>query len=206
MSSPVCEILLLFNPRYMNQPENEFLDGFVATYSSAGNPKAKGLDFTISYPMSWTAKEGNRPNVVQTFGSVHRDGYTDLMVIVKNIPEFNELNLSQEDWVQLVNETASTGDFSSFLPAGATLIAGEKVVLETLPGFFLHCNNTIQRGRHSLTIESTMYMLFYKDRGVIIQANSVLNVDNEDVHHGSLEKNAKLLELMVNSFVLNNLW
>ncbi len=206
INSPIRETLLLFNPDYLEYPEKEFFDGFVETYSSTGNTKAKGLDFTIKYPMSWIAKEGNRPNIVQKFSSVHRMGHTELMILIKNIPEFSRLNPSREDLTKMVNEIASEGDFKDFLPNGSILIASEKIVLETLPGIWLNYKYRAQRGRHSVEFEAISYMLFYKDKSISIQIASNPSINNEEMNHENLEKNVILLELMVNSFVLHDLY
>jgi len=55
-----------------------FLGGEVATWDSSGHPKAAGIQMKISYPKNWTAKEGNRPHIVQKFF---------VMVQVRELPE-----------------------------------------------------------------------------------------------------------------------
>ena len=64
-----------------------FLAGEVATWNSTGHPKAAGIEMKISYPKNWTAKEGNRPHIVQKFFGVFDRGMEQFMVQVRELPE-----------------------------------------------------------------------------------------------------------------------
>jgi hypothetical protein len=51
-------------------PETKpFKDGEKENFSTAGNPKAAGLDLTMSYPKGWQALETEDPNMVKRFVS-----------------------------------------------------------------------------------------------------------------------------------------
>ena len=47
----------------------EFASGNRKKFHTADHPKSKGLKMVLSYPNSWLAEEGDRPNVVQKFFS-----------------------------------------------------------------------------------------------------------------------------------------
>ncbi|MBK7808494.1 MAG: hypothetical protein IPJ51_19720 [Saprospiraceae bacterium] len=58
------QILLKYNPKYLNNNTKEFMDDFRTKYSTKNHPKSKGLNYTISFPKSWIVKEGERPNII----------------------------------------------------------------------------------------------------------------------------------------------
>jgi len=41
-----------------------FLNGERLTYSTVGNPKAKGIEMSFDYPSSWGGADGRRPNTL----------------------------------------------------------------------------------------------------------------------------------------------
>lgn len=52
-------------------------------YTSEGNPKAKGVNFSLSAPISWRQNEGDRPNIVQKWASQNGSGDMCMSVMVK---------------------------------------------------------------------------------------------------------------------------
>lgn len=63
-----------------------FIAGEVATWNSTGHPKAAGIQMKISYPKNWTAKEGNRPHIVQKFFGAFDRGMEQFIVQVRELP------------------------------------------------------------------------------------------------------------------------
>ncbi|RJP31871.1 MAG: hypothetical protein C4547_15005, partial [Phycisphaerales bacterium] len=58
----------------------EFIDGRRLTFSTKDHPKARGANFTIAYPSSWKAAEGERPHIVQKFVSEGGRGFEIVMI------------------------------------------------------------------------------------------------------------------------------
>lgn len=79
--SPMLETLLIFNPDFIANPVAEMSQGFKRTFRTENHSKAKGIDFQIEYPMSWTAKEGVRPNIIQNIKSDNGFGMNSIMRI-----------------------------------------------------------------------------------------------------------------------------
>jgi hypothetical protein len=77
--------LLSVHPRYSRNPSLEIAEGWTQNFRSKDHPKAKGIDFSIQMPTSWSASEGNRPNVVQNFKSEAGHGPLMSTIIVKNL-------------------------------------------------------------------------------------------------------------------------
>jgi hypothetical protein len=68
-SLPGIQTLLTYHPKYICNPEREFLDGFTQEFRSDGSGKTMGLKPRIVYPISWIAEDGDRPHIVKKFRS-----------------------------------------------------------------------------------------------------------------------------------------
>ena len=62
-------LVFSFSVLGQNNPAKEFLDGKTRKYSTLNHSKAKGANFQINVPESWSSREGNRPNIIQFFKS-----------------------------------------------------------------------------------------------------------------------------------------
>ena len=92
------QILLSHNPDYKNYPIKEFLDDYRDILSSSNHPKGRGLDLTMEYPLSWSAQEGKRPNVLKLVRS--KDKSCGFSIIIKDILKMigvEESTLNRED-------------------------------------------------------------------------------------------------------------
>lgn len=82
--SPILETLLTY--QYKDNPSEEFSRKYIHTFSTKNHAKAKGTNLTFSYPASWKAAEGNRPNIIQKFVSENGHGLEMFLVMVKDMP------------------------------------------------------------------------------------------------------------------------
>jgi len=82
---PGVEILLIHHPEYIRNPAREFLDGFAKEFVTDGSGKSMGLKPRIMYPVSWQAKTGERPHIVQKFGN--RSGRSSTSSVVLGVSE-----------------------------------------------------------------------------------------------------------------------
>jgi hypothetical protein len=62
------------------------MSGKRATYTSTDNPKAKGVERSFDYPVSWEGEAGKRPNVVQLVTSQNGKGLELSTLLIKDIP------------------------------------------------------------------------------------------------------------------------
>ena len=199
IESPVLETLLIFKPGYEEHPEQEFLDGYRYTYRNDGTGKSKGVEFSIKAPKTWTAKEGNRPNVVQKF--IAPSGAM-LMIIVKDLPLEPNEQVTQSD----ISDMLANGETKLFLPPDSTYIDGGKMTLEGLPGFWIQYKIKASRVRMSIEMESIMYTVFYKNRMIQIQGTNTISVNGDKIEDGGIKKYERLFDLMANSFVIDGLY
>lgn len=79
-------ILGLF--RALGTPDviKDFAKGHRDTWSSEGHVKAKGIKMKISYPKTWKALEGNRPNILQKFIGESKEGMNIVTLTTKTLP------------------------------------------------------------------------------------------------------------------------
>jgi hypothetical protein len=193
-------ILLASNPRYMKKPVQEFTEGWRHTYRSKGHPKAKGVDFSISYPASWIKREGNRPNIIQVFQSGAGYGEVMLMPMVKTIPEFAKEKPSPQD----LKDFFSSEDLKAIIPQGGTFLSMTSIVIENLPAAMLVFDSKQQRMELTMTVRSTQFMVIYKDSMIGLQFAAApipgQSQSLQEIH----DKFLPAYKAIVNTLVLND--
>jgi len=193
IESPVLETLLVLNPNYEKNPEQEFYDGFKKKFKSHKSSKAKGVSFSIDIPMSWLSKEAYRPNIVQKFIAQHGHSPDIIMLLVKNIP--NGEQVSKKEIKSIINKR----DMKLFLPSNAMLKEFGYIELEGLSGYWQQYAVSMQRVTRTISMETLAYTLFYQDKMIQIQC-SVGDFENKGLDQ-KMKKFKPLFENVVNSFV-----
>jgi hypothetical protein len=74
-------ILLSHNSYYQSNPAKEFLDDYKNIFHTDNHSKSKGLNISISYPKSWSSKEGKRPNIITLIQNSNGDCVATLAVV-----------------------------------------------------------------------------------------------------------------------------
>jgi hypothetical protein len=201
IASPVLETLLMLNPKYEENPQEEFYDGFKKKYISDDLVKSKGLTFSIEVPMSWASRKANRPNIVRKFISQNGYGSEMAMVLIYNFPEGKYLTENE------IKNSISREYMKKTIPANAILKDYGFIRLENLPGYWQKVIITRQRLRKSIKINTLIYTLFYKDKYIqIVFMVSDLNNKSNLALEKRFKKFKTLFDLMANSFVLRNLY
>lgn len=96
MVSSIRKTLLIANSRYSNNPPLLMAEGWKTVFSSKDHVKSKGIKMKISYPITWDAAEGARPNVMQKF--IGKDGTgLDMMILTTRSLPSEFAKLSKED-------------------------------------------------------------------------------------------------------------
>jgi len=198
IESPVLETLLMLNPNYEKNPEQEFYDGFKKKFKSHKSSKAKGVDFSINIPMSWLSKEAHRPNIVQKFIAQNGHSPDMIMLLVKNIPNGEEV--SKKEIKSIVNKR----DMKLFLPSNAMLKEFGYIEIEGLSGYWQQYAISMQRVTQIISMETLVYTLFYQDKMIQIQC-SVGDFENKSLDQ-KMKRFKPLFKAVANSFVLNELY
>jgi len=84
IQSPIIETFLIYNPKYQQFPEKEFIDGYVKSYSNPDLGNSSSLHIKVVYPRSWKAFDGNRKSgVIQKFVSEYGLGKVSLSIAIE---------------------------------------------------------------------------------------------------------------------------
>lgn len=182
IESPVLETLLMCNPTFIENPVEELNRGFKHIYRTKSHPKAKGIDIQIEYPMSWSMKEGNRPNVIKLIMANKGKGPASFSIMVKDIlaePGRNEFasELSRLATITGANELASEifSDDSLVQMAkgmGAKNVRNiylKRVVLDRWPGAMVEFIGEQQRVDLLVTSYYRSYICLYRNYMIFLQ-------------------------------------
>jgi len=191
--SPILETLLHFN--YINNPSKEFSAGYVKTFRTKGHPKAKGTDWQIKVPLSWSQKEGDRPNIIQMFQSEYGDGNESISIMVQELPK--DLGLSKSD----LNEIFLEENMKVFVPKNAKYLSSKKLILDNYNGGVLEMEIQMQRLDIMIKMRVLQFMLIKKDKLFMLMAGTGspivdLNLSKE------MEKYRPLFNQVANSIVV----
>jgi len=97
----------------------EFAKGQKLSWSSKNHAKSKGINMKISYPATWTAAEGTRPNIVQKFTSNRGKGMDMVMLLTRTLPAPYDRELTAEE----KNEILAKDVAVDMLPEGSKLLS-----------------------------------------------------------------------------------
>jgi hypothetical protein len=200
IETPAIETLLMFNPRYVKNPEMEMVDGHRLSYTSMGTGKAKGIKFSVEYPRSWVAKEAKRPNIVQKFHSENGLGGQNFMVIIKQIDIPRGMEITQKDVDELLNDK----DMQDMAGERSKVIGYGQFTLERIPGYWMQFEIEEKRGKHSMTMETVMYGLHYQNYLIMLQGHVTKSFNGKPVPRNDFAQFEPVFEYMANSFVLHN--
>ena len=172
-------------------------------FSSLGHPKAAGLDFTIKYPTSWNAQEGNRPHIVQKFLDPSKEDLASFLVLIRKA----DIPISKAE----IESELSLQNLKKYAPPDAKYISGQNKLL--IDGQKAASIDFI----HSRLAESTpigkdiqfymrTYIIFWKNYMVQIQCSVGQEGIDDDILLNRFAKYKTLFALTANSFVLNSRW
>jgi hypothetical protein len=161
LDSPNREMLLASHPKYLKSPELEFATGYTGTFASKGHSKAKGVELTVRYPLSWKQLEADRPNIVQKWTS---DGGYGTDIFMVQIRKFPSLPTPQES-AEFFTESFAKEMFED---GGKTLsyITGR---LEKLPLGIVHFTQTTKRLDVTVETRGVFYYLILDDAFIALQ-------------------------------------
>ena len=181
----------------------EFMGGKRATYTSGGNPKAKGVEVSFDYPVSWGGTDGKRPNTLYQVTSESGKGLELCNLVIKDIPLPVGYTVSPQDVAELF-EPPSLRDFT---PSGARFITGAKTTIDGQPAAWVHFIQEMDRAGIQLRMMWIMYPVYF-DKKLIIFSCSV--GDSASKPAEELQRRYKayfpLFQQMANSFVIHSKW
>jgi hypothetical protein len=200
MPESILTALLSAHPTFANNPGLELSTGWKQTFRTKGHPKAKGVDFSISFPASWSKREGYRPNIVQFFQS--GAGYGPIMcsLIVRDIP----LPAGYKPTENELKEFFQPNELKDMVPEGGMFIDAESIVLEGAPAGMLVIDQTMQRLDLTMTMRTTQFITI-QERSMILIQFVVTKLPNSKESLDELQqKYLPTYRAIANTFVFND--
>lgn len=176
----------------------QFQEGKTIKFTVLGHAKSKGANFSIKYPQSWMAKEGDRPNTVQSFVSDHGKGLEVVSIITKAIPP--EEPFSKAD----IPSYLSPDQVGRDIPPGAKLIRAVSTKIEAEPAAIVEYS--IQQDRAGMVLESHMMSLqFFQGRTFVMVSFYIGSLSDAETAR-RFELCRPLFFQMINSIVFDGKW
>lgn len=195
MPESILATLLSAHPRFSKNPGLELSEGWVQTFRTKGHPKSKGVDFSVSFPASWSKREGNRPNIIQVFQSGAGHGPVMCNLMVKKIG----YKPTQEE----LKEFFQPSELKDMVPDGGTFIDAKAIVLEGAPAEMLVSNQTMQRLDLTLKMRMTQFVIIYDSSMIFIQFMVAKIPDSTDTLDDLQKQFLPTFKAIANTFVLN---
>ena len=200
IETPILETLLTYNPQFQKIPAKEFLRGFKSTFRTKGHSKAKGVDFQIEYPRSWSSKEGKRPNVVKVFTSQNGRGLETILLMVKDIPLPSGYKITEQE----LDSVFSTQGLKEMIPKGASFISAQPIVLDGNKGGMMVFDQTLQRLDVALPLRGLFFITIYANKMIFIQCMVTSKTENRSDLKQQFRRLEPLFRLVANSFVIQS--
>lgn len=183
-----------------SDPVKEFVDGKVHTFATRNHAKAKGIDLTISYPSSWAAEEGERPNIVQKFVSEQGHGLELGLILIMDLPGGSAMSIEEQ------RSALAPDELRDMLPEGATFLNAKPTKIEGLPAGIVEYSMQMERAGMELFIHAWSIYFIHKDALVSVQFQVTGQADSRSEISDRMTEFRPLFSLIANSIVLPQLW
>lgn len=180
----------------------EFVDGKRQKFSTAGHAKAKGLDMTISYPSSWAAKEGERPNIVQKFVSEGGRGLEIAAIITKSLQLSPDTTLTESD----LKEFFTPAELKTVMPDGAKFIHARQTRIEGLPAGILEYSIATERAGMTIDMQVISFIVISGTTLAQFQGHVAAPGESSSALAERMAEFKPVFTLMANSIVLQDKW
>lgn len=216
LPSPVLETLLTYN--YQNDPAREFLEGFKNKFNTGGHEKSKGLEVEFQYPKSWKAREGNRPNVIQSIRSENGRGPVSVLIMVRDFVQEAGDELSKEEIEAFKTAEGSeyladdmfTAEALADMAHGMGMdnvheISSKRIIIDNWPAAALNFKAEAKRLDFTLSVYNRLYITLYKNYMILLQFQMMKLPDESDEDFSQvIAKYDPLLMQIANSVVIQD--
>jgi len=179
-----------------------FTAGEKLAFDSTGHEKAKGVSVKIFYPKTWKAKEGARPNIIQSF--VSDDKLSTIMLQAMVLPPEINRKLTAEEKAILVEEDTLKDAFISsndkFISYKLTKIDGE-------PCGMIESTSVGDRAGHKLLTRQIVFVVPVD--GCLLSITAMTGVEaleGKDALETRFKAIKPLFELIVSSCIFPRKW
>jgi len=171
---------------------------FTSKFDSRNHVKAKGVWLTVRYPTGWTAKEGERPNIVQKFVGDYQGLFVTLMLQVRGAG----------GGVESECRSTSANEFAQSMSDGnenMRVYAVKKTTHENKPAFMYDIELKLERAGMRSTLSHRVMSICYKDKFISTWCSpALINTAQQTMGSGAAELNrtAPICQQFFNSLVL----
>jgi hypothetical protein len=124
----------------------EFRNDQAARFNSRGHAKSLGVNFTLRYPRSWRAKEGERPHVLQNFVSTDGSG--------------SNCNVGVRGLGNITDAQARTAvrNLRAQLPADMVFLSGQATTLDGVATTEVQARQSVNRAGNAFEARTLIMM------------------------------------------------
>lgn len=200
LPSPYLETLLIYKTDFLKRPPNEFLEGYKNTFSSENHPKANGVNFELSFPKSWKAKEGRLKSVINIIMSENGRGLEGLILSVKTLPvsEGKEMSVTE------IKEFLSLNTIRKSLPSNVQIISETQMKIDNLPSKAVLFE--VEQMQLSMNLKSRclLFTTLYQNKLIFLQFFVTSAPGEEKNLISRFNKFDPLFRLMANSMIVKS--
>lgn len=198
-------LIAIGNSTAIASPEttiSEFLEGKRSKFDTKGHEKAKGLSMKISYPSSWVAKEGERPNIVQKFISEGGTGLEMVLIITKSLQHPGGEKPTKGE----IKDFLSPSEMKDTLPPGSKFIDAKETNIENLDASILEYSMSLERAGERVLMHTVTYTFVVDSTLVQVQCQVAGPPNAQPSVQERMEKFRSLFKLIANSIVIDSRW
>ena len=184
---------------YASQPGSEMSNGWTRDYSSAGDPKAMGLDLRMTFPMSWKARPGKHPHILKQWTDQNGTGLRMINLLVRDASGTGNLNRKEtRAYIEQIGP--------DWVPDRATILDQRIVDMDSLPFARLDYILPISRDGTGGAMFIRSHIGLFKNRFIMLQCMTTANTGGRP--DPSLLKRGLLGACfrVASSLVITNLW
>jgi hypothetical protein len=194
MQNPILHYLLHY--KFKESPHQEFLQDYNQEFFTKGHSKSKGTDIKLKVPISWKAKEADRPNIIQKFVSRNGNGTSTIMLIVKDIP----LKPGEKFTETEIEEFFIESEMKEMIPDGSKYISFKKENYDQHKGGALEFYHEQTNMGLLIGMRTIQNLFIYEDKMYFLQC-SVGGKADRSILDSEMEKYRLLFNLVAGSLV-----
>jgi hypothetical protein len=144
-----------------------FRSGEKLVWDSTGHEKAKGVRLKISYPRTWKAAEGSRPNILQKFTS-NSGGLATVLLMTRALPKPYDRELTASEKLEVVSRDVS----KEFIPDGGRMVSHQITKVDGEVCAMLESEVTTERVGAKIGLKSLTFIIPRKGVLLMLQCST----------------------------------
>lgn len=169
-------------------------------FSTLGHAKAKGVNLSIYFPKSWTAKDGDRPNIIQKFVAPEEGAATIVYLMIKDLPGGDSAT-DAERLAAISNES-----LKKMVPQTGKCISVSQTKIEGLPAGILEQTSKLESAGVAIQTRSISYTFFVGKKWILLQCVSMGREDDAESVDTKFEGFRPVFSQIATSIVIPDKW